>query len=396
MADSTSHPDTSTASLREAALAIAAQLPTRAAQTDRERLIPDETIAALRAAGLLRLLQPARWGGHEAHPQQMIDLANILAEQCLSTAWVFGVLSVQSFMLALFDERAQRDVWGEDAGALLSSSFMPMGKVLRAEGGFRVSGQWPYSSGSAHAQWALIGGIVPPASAEGKPEMRVFLVPRSDYEIVDTWQTFGLRGTGSNDLRLADVFVPDYRSWMPGQGLLPGSRQSIHEAALFRMPWLFIFGSSVAGLGIGGARGAIEAFTETARAKLAAPGGASKLDPASLQAAAKARSEVDELDASLRRSVARLMDCAASGETMAPAEAWQHRVVLTSVVRRCTALVDGLMPHIGAKSVFSAHRFTRFWLDLCAARAHPGNDPAAAAAELGKLLLENGASAAPP
>jgi 3-hydroxy-9,10-secoandrosta-1,3,5(10)-triene-9,17-dione monooxygenase len=391
MAESTSHPGLATAALREAAQRIAAQLPARAAQADRERLIPDETIAALREAGLLRLLQPARWGGHAAHLQQMIDIANILAEQCLSTAWVFGVLSVQSFMLALFDERAQRDVWGEDDSALLSSSFMPAGKVTRADGGFRLSGQWPYSSGSAHAQWALIGGIVPPASAEGKPEMRVFLVPRSDYQIVDTWHTFGLRGTGSNDLKLAEAFVPEYRSWSPGQGLLPGSKQSIHEEALFRMPWLFIFGSSVAGLGIGGARGAIAAFMETARAKLAGPPGPSKLDPAALQAAAKARSEVDELDASLRRSVARLMDCAASGAAMAPAEAWQHRVVLNSVVRRCTALVDGLMPHIGAKSVFSAHRFTRYWLDLCAARAHPGNDPATAAAELGKLLLESGA-----
>lgn len=365
---------------------IASTLKERVGQVDSDRCVSAEVVGALKSAGLLRLLQPKRWGGFEADPQLFIDVENTLAEHCLSTAWVFGVLSVQNFMLSLFDMRAQEDVWGKDGTTLLSSAFQPLGKVQRVEGGFQLSGQWPYSSGSEHAQWAVVGAIVPPASADGAPEMRLFLVPRGDYEIIDTWQTFGLRGTGSNDIRINSVFVPDYRTLKPEQGIVPGSKMSAHDAALYRMPWLFVFTCSVASLGIGGARGALNAFLDVARARAAAPGG--KADAVALQLAARTKGEVDEIDASLRRNVARLMACARSGEVMPQAEALQHRLQLTSIIRRCAGLVDSLMPYLGARTVFLETPFTRFWLDLCAARSHPGNDPATTSGDLGKLLLD--------
>jgi 3-hydroxy-9,10-secoandrosta-1,3,5(10)-triene-9,17-dione monooxygenase len=367
---------------------IASTLAARVAETDRERCVPAQTIGELKAGGLFRLLQPKRWGGFEADPQLLIDVENTLAEHCLSTAWVFGVLSVQSFMLALFDPRAQEDVWGQDSSTLLSSAFQPLGQVHRVEGGFHLSGQWPYSSGCQHAQWAVVGALVPPVAAGSGPEMRLFLVPRGDYEIVDVWHTFGLRGTGSNDIRISDAFVPEYRTLRLEQGLLPGSTRSVHDAPLYRMPWLFIFTSSVASLGIGGARGALNAFLDATRIRLAAAGANGKVDPAALQAAARAKAELEEVESTLRRSIVRLMECARTGQAMSTAEALQHRVYLTSIVRRCTSLVDGLMPYLGARTVFLDNPFTRFWLDLCAARAHPGNDPASASGDLGKLLLE--------
>jgi 3-hydroxy-9,10-secoandrosta-1,3,5(10)-triene-9,17-dione monooxygenase len=374
--------------LLQSAQRIAATLKNHVEEVDRTRSIPQETINALKTAGLLHLFQPKRWGGFEADPQLMIDVANTLAEHCLSTAWVFGVLSVQNFMLSLFDIRAQEDVWGADNTALMSSSFQPVGKAQRVEGGYRISGQWPYSSGCQHAQWAVVGAMLPPLTEGGPPEMRLFLVPRSDYEIIDTWQTFGLRGTGSNDIRIADVFVPAYRTLQPEQGLVPGSKLSVHDAPLYRMPWLYVFTCSVAALGIGGARGALNVFLDATRTRLASPSTKGRVDPSVLQIAARTKSEIDEIDASYRRNVARLMACARSGETMALAEALQLRIQLTSIIRRCAGLVDNLMPHLGARTVFLDNAFTRFWLDLAAARAHPGNDPAPVSNDLGKLLVD--------
>jgi 3-hydroxy-9,10-secoandrosta-1,3,5(10)-triene-9,17-dione monooxygenase len=367
----------------EHAQRIAAKLPTRAAEARRSRRLSDETVRELKEAGLLRLLQPKQWGGLEADPQMFIDVQNVLAEKCLSTAWVCGVLGVQSFMLALFDARAQQDVWSEDGAALASSSFQPQGSVEREAGGFRLSGQWPYSSGCLHADWAIVGALVPSPS-EGARETRLFLVPRKDYEIIDTWDTFGLRATGSNDIRISRAFVPEYRTVKPDRGIVPASR-SVYEATLYRMPWLFMFTSSVAALGIGAARGALAVYCEALRARMASS--TLKVDPAAVQAAARTKLEIEGIDGMLRASVTRLTHCARTREDMPMQEALEHRLQLTSIVRRCAALVDGLMPYLGARSVFLSNSFTCLWLDLCAARAHPGNDPSAASNDLGRIFM---------
>src|SRR3546814_512598 len=187
-------------SLVARARALAPQIQASVEAVDQLRDVPAETIKAIQEAGLFRIFQPTRWGGLQHDPRMFFDIQNALAEVCASTAWVYGVLCVQSFLLTLLDKQAQADVWGENAEALISSSFQPTGKVEVVKGGFRFSGRWTFSSGSSHAQWALVGAMIPPQSDGGQSEMRLFLVPRKDYEIIDTWHTFGLRGTGSNDI----------------------------------------------------------------------------------------------------------------------------------------------------------------------------------------------------
>src|SRR5688572_11851895 len=167
--------------LREQAHALTPALHQRAARTAELRRIPDDTIADLQAAGLFKLLQPARWGGFEVDPGLFFDVQIALAAACPSTAWVFGVVGVHSWQLALFPLAAQEDVWGDDASTLISSSYAPTGKVERLEGGYRIRGRWSFSSGCDHCRWVFLGGMVPPEREGAPPEMRTFLLPRADY-----------------------------------------------------------------------------------------------------------------------------------------------------------------------------------------------------------------------
>jgi 3-hydroxy-9,10-secoandrosta-1,3,5(10)-triene-9,17-dione monooxygenase len=139
------------------ARALIPTLRARSSQAIAQRKLPDETIADLRTAGLFRILQPKRWGGYEMHPNVFYDVQQVLAEGCMSTGWVYGVVGGHPYELALFPDAAQREVWGQDDTVLVSSSYQPVGKVERVDGGFRLSGQWGFSSGSQHCDWVLLG-----------------------------------------------------------------------------------------------------------------------------------------------------------------------------------------------------------------------------------------------
>ena len=177
-----SNTETNVTDLANSLLASARELvPTlakRAALAEHNRSIPAETIDDLKRAGLFRVIQPKRYGGYELDPGVFFDIQMTLAEGCMSTGWVYGVVAVHNWQLALFDPRAQEDVWAKDSSVLIASSYMPKGQVERADGGFKFSGRWSFSSGVDHASWLFLGGIV--SSKNGVPDYRTFLVPRSD------------------------------------------------------------------------------------------------------------------------------------------------------------------------------------------------------------------------
>lgn len=357
-------------------------------EANRRADVLPETVAAIQEAGLLRAFQPARWGGLELDPRHLYDLQNVFAEHCLSTAWVFGVLSVQSFMLGRMDPLAQSDVWGDDPDALVSSSFAPVGQVTPVDGGYRISGRFTFSSGSTHAKWAVVGGMVPPDDARPAPQMRLFLVPMADYRIDRVWDTFGLRATGSNDLVIEDAFVPAYRTYVPDSGLLPLPAAS-GLSALYRLPWLYVFASSISSLAIGAARGALTAFTASTRERQGAFGsGASRDNPRFLSIIGRARVEIDTVERQFHANYARLADLVARNEALPMDEALLYRAELTGFMRRLVPLVDEMMLLLGGRGIQRDGPLTQLWLDLSAARAHAGNDPAAVHAQMAGEMLK--------
>jgi len=188
------------------ARALVPVLAERAAQTEQDRIVPKASIDELQAAGFFCVLGPKRWGGYELGLEVANDIAMILAEGCMSTAWVYAVLAVEPFLIALFDERVAQDVWGNDPAVLVcgTSAGGPGNKAVPVEGGFRVTGRWRFASGCDHTEWTFLGGchVADPAGTSAEWRM---LLPRSDYQIVDTWQVAGLRGTGSRDLVVEDA-----------------------------------------------------------------------------------------------------------------------------------------------------------------------------------------------
>ena len=169
--------------LLERARAMVPVLKARAKQCTAARNVPAETIAEMKEAGFFRILQPANFGGYEMHPNAFFEVQKVLAEGCMSTGWMYGVLGCHPYEMALFHEKAQQEVWGDDPDMLVCSTYQPVGKVTHVEGGFRLSGRWGFSTGSVHSGWILLGAFCPPKDDGTPAEMRTFLLPRSDFAI---------------------------------------------------------------------------------------------------------------------------------------------------------------------------------------------------------------------
>ena len=342
------------------------------------RDVPAQSIADMQAAGFFKILQPKRWGGYEMHPNIFFEVQKTLARGCMSTGWMFGVLGCHPYELALFDNQAQVDVWGNDNSILMSSSYQPVGKVTRVDGGFRLSGHWGFSTGSVHCNWVLLGALVPPAEPGGAPDMRTFLVPRSDYRIDrDAWHVFGLQGTGSHDIIVDDVFVPEYRTHRAHEGFLcqnPGQREN--DGPLYTLPWAQVFIRSVSTSAFGGARAAVDAAMAIMQSRISTnTGKASKADPMLHAAIAAAHAQILEMELTLGTSFDELMGYATRGEAIPMEKRALFGYNSSSVVRRLARLVDDMVQLLGGRAVYMTSDIIQPWLDLNAARAHVANDP---------------------
>jgi 3-hydroxy-9,10-secoandrosta-1,3,5(10)-triene-9,17-dione monooxygenase len=375
--------------LRQRAREMIPALKARAEAATAARQIPAETIREMQDAGFFRVLQPKRHGGYEMDPQVFFDIQMTLAEGCMSTAWVYGVVGVHPFQLALFDARAQQDVWGKSDATLISSSYQPVGKVERVEGGFRLSGRWGFSSGCDHCDWVFLGALIPPVQAGGAPEMRTFLLPRSDYQIVHDWDVFGLQATGSHGIVVDKAFVPEYRTHRALDGYLcrnPG--QAVNTGVLYKLPWAQVFVRAVSSAAIGALQGGLDAYLSIAAKRVSTnTGKATKLDPAALNAAARTQSAVLEMKTVLKRNFEEMMSRLNAGEEIPIPDRLRYRFESSQVARRCAALCDELMPLLGGRAIYMDSPLVRYWLDINAARAHVANDPAVVGTSLGAMYL---------
>ncbi|HTA03149.1 MAG TPA: flavin-dependent monooxygenase [Streptosporangiaceae bacterium] len=349
----------------------------RAQEAEDNRAVPADSMKALDGTGFFRLLQPAAFGGLEADPVTFYTAVRLIASACGSTGWVSSVLGVHPWHMGLFTPQAQQEVWGTDQSTRISSSYAPTGTAVRTDGGHQVSGRWSFSSGCDHATWVLLGQIV--TDADNRPiDFRTFLLPRADYSIDDVWDTVGLRGTGSNDIVVDDVFVPAHRSLSFADVfklVCPG--QELNPAPLFRLPYGSVFSYGITTPIIGMATGAYEAHVTYTRERVpvAYVGQKAAQDPFAQARIAEAAAEIDGAWLALERNMTELMTYARAGEQIPVDLRLRVRRDQVRGTGQSIRAVDRLFENSGGRALKSGTPIQRFWRDAHAGRVHAINDP---------------------
>jgi 3-hydroxy-9,10-secoandrosta-1,3,5(10)-triene-9,17-dione monooxygenase len=366
-------------------IALQPRFRERAHKTREIRKVPDESIKDLQDIGFFLTLQPQQYGGYELDPQDFFRMHMAIAEGCMSTAWAAGIIAVHAFQIALMDKRAQDDVWVNDPLKIhtrVSSAYAPMGKVEAVEGGFKFSGQWGWSSGSNHCTWALLGGIVP---GEG---YRTFLIPKADYEILDTWHSMGLQGTGSNDILVKDAFVPDYRTHKQMDGFnLTNPGAAVNNAYLYQIPWAQVFVRVVCTPAIGACKDAIRLYMDAASKKFSMDPSKHSTDPSTLERIAAAENIIDEMETILLRNFDEMVAAAQAGTVPPIEKRAKYRYQASLVIEKSLQVIDSLFSMAGGSSVFLGSDIQHRFLDIHTARAHVANNPTNFGRNLGSLHL---------
>ncbi len=271
-------PDRSTGTARPAAgsaaeviartEALIPALRERAAAVDELREMLPESVADLKLAGAARLYQPARFGGCEADMRSGVEVLSAVGRGCGSTAWCLVQHLTHNFMLSQWPDQGQHDIWRADPACFVSGIFIPAcGRGRRVEGGYVLSGRWPLVSGVNTSDWCLFAAFT---EEDGADVDRYYALPRSQIEIVDTWRSVGLKGSASNDVVVADVFVPEHRTLsirhLKG-GPTPGNAHN--RSPLYRTPSYAIFGIYISAACLGIAEAGLELYLEGARRRIA-------------------------------------------------------------------------------------------------------------------------------
>src|SRR6202790_5528170 len=225
------------------AKALIPQLRDRASRTEELRRLPPETERDLHESGLFRIVQPKRVGGSEFDYVALVDCADTIGLADASVAWNLANLASHQWMLGMFDKRAQDLVWSKDVNALIASSFIsPAGRAKKVDGGYVLRGSWPFSSGVESCEWNMLASVVSSDDEADGIEYRIFLLPKSDYKIIDTWNATGLQGTGSNDVEVSDAFVAEPMTVAVADlagGPTPGS--AVNPNPLYPLPVFSLF-----------------------------------------------------------------------------------------------------------------------------------------------------------
>ncbi len=359
----------------------------RAERADREGKVPDETVREMQEAGLFRALQPKQWDGYEVDPRTFFEIQMTLAEGCMSTAWIYGVMGVHPWQLARYPIEAQQDVWGEDTSTLISSTYMPVAKVTPVEGGYRISGRWGFSSGSEHCQWGLLGGILPP-DGDQPAEHGTFLVPRSDYRIEKNWDVLGLRGTGSHDIVIEDAFVPAHRVQRTNNSSLaatPG--REVNSNPIYALPFAQVFTRAVSSSCLGALQGAINEFRDNAKQHIGKHGAKTAEDPVAQTAVAEAITTVDAFKLVLERNFAHMLALAEKGEIPDTETRLLYRYQSAQVTNVCAERVSDLLRSMAASGLYNTNPVARTFRDLHQARGHISNNVAAYGRSFGAVQL---------
>jgi resorcinol 4-hydroxylase (FADH2) len=357
---------------------LAPEIEARALATEKAKRVPAATMDALRDADVFRTMQPKRFGGYEYGPAELAQIGFELGRACGSTGWCGTLAVCFGWKIAFFPLEAQQEVY-DDTDNLLAVSYTPSPKVEPAEGGLRISGMWPWTSGVDCAAWLILAVLIP--GKDGPPAPAWCLVPVSDVKVDHgSWNVSGLQGTGSKTVAITDpIFVPQHRVLPLSavfSGKVPGLNVPNNDQARFGFP---TFGPTalVAPI-IGMAQGALDAFIDTARGakRMARPGVFEKVaeSPLIQSLIGQAAARIDAARTLLVASLTEGQETIRGGRALEIEQRVRIRRNHGFAARTSAEVLNDIFAKSGAAAADENNRVQRFWRDANAAALHASLD----------------------
>ena len=372
--------------LKARAQELVPEIRARVEETERLRQLPEETVNELRDAGLNRVLQPAAYGGGEAHFGGLVDVISTIAGACASTGWVLAQYTIHNYMIGQFPAETQHDMWGDKPGAFVCGVLIPgCGKAVPVDGGWRLTGRWPFASGVMSADWCILSGF----EQSEKRESLMFALPCDLLTVHDTWHTMGLKGTGSNDVSVEDLFIPTHRTMTVDQtkfGESPGAK--VNTGPLYRLGTFSMFSVVQSSTAYGHARATFDDFLERTRSRTGRVTGQRVIDYGTTQI------KIGEAAAVL--NAARVLLYACADEAMAVAEAGgildiegksRMRGDATFAGNLSARAVEILFSLAGGAGLYDNHPISRAYRDTKCAQAHMTQNWDINGTNYGRVLL---------
>jgi len=368
------------AARREAVLqraeALLPVLRERADRCEQLRRLPEETVKDFHDNDIFRILQPKRVGGLELDYGMLVDVGAVLSRACGSSGWNATNLACHHWMLGMWPKQAQDEVWGkrnETADNLICASVIfPAGKARRVDGGYVLNGRWPFCSGIDPCTWNMVAGMVEPDGDHGEAEPRLFLVRTADQEVIDTWFTSGLLGTGSKDATCSGLFVPEHMT-VPADGVkggpTPGS--AVNPGPLYKVPVIAPFAYVLSGTPLGIAQGVLQNFVAAMQRRVGHYTGVRVSELANIQIkVAEAAASVEAAELMMRADCAESMAIAATGKAPDLETKAKYRRNGAFSVNLCVDAVNKLFQASGGGGIYTTNPVSRAFRDIHAARAH--------------------------
>ena len=346
---------------------LASAIRERAPAAEKARTQLAETIQDIVDAGLVRLLTPARWGGYELGFDTFVDTVIEIGKADASTAWCYSFLNIHAWLLAHFPEEAQHDVWYKTPDVLMADSLIPAGKVVSTDNGYRISGSWPWVSGVDHSEWSLLSGMMPsPSGTSYEPYM--FLIPRHDYEIEDTWFVAGLKASGSKTAVVRDAFVPKHRVVRLAdlsEGNAPGAVVNTHP--MYRHPLMALFPSALTAPILGATIGAYEVWRENNRTK------ATRITGIQLSTFSHQQIRIAETEAEITAAqsfMRRALESFHADELLSLEQRIQNHRDYAYLTQLCLRAIERIYLTSGGTANYESNPLQRYWRDVHAMGAH--------------------------
>jgi len=344
----------------------------RAQASEDARVLTRDTEQLLHETGLFRFHQPKAFGGMELPFVALIDIVAEIARGCPSTGWNVGNLGCHHWILGYYHPDTQHEVWDANPDTLIASSIaLAAGRARKVDGGFSVSGRWPFSSGVDNSDWNMLAATV--YDGDKPVDSRLCVVPRSDYQIVDTWDAMGMGATGSKDVAASDVFVPDRRALAlrDCRGGFDHPGAALNKGALYGIPIVAASSHPLAPAALGAAEGACEIFLAAMAKRAGTYTGAKVADFQAVQIkVARARSLIDAARHLLRQSAIAFDEYAARGEMPDLETKLRFRAHSAFAVNQSREAVETLWSCYGAQGLYRRDPLQRHLRDVIAIAQH--------------------------